>query len=134
MREPDSTTELLHLALRSDWQHAVGVGHYDHSTRGVSLAEQWFIHASSDADQVRRVHGHGYGDLPTDQLVVLRWPRTALAAAGLECRWEPDDPSNPASEQFPHVYGGPVPVTLTQVADQGWLAEHGLADLACPLS
>ncbi len=134
MSEPDSTTELLHLALRSDWQHAVSVGHYDRSTRGVGLAEQGFIHASSDADQVRRVHGYAYRDLPADQLVLLRWPRAAVAAAGLVCRWEPGDPSDPGSEQFPHVYGGPVPVALTQVADRGWLAEHGLADLASPQS
>ena len=98
----------FHLALAQDWADAVASGHYDVSTRGVTLAKQGFIHASKDSDQTRRVRDMFYSDVA--DLVVLHIDEQRLADAGLDVRFEPGNPSDPNSERFPHIYGGPLPV------------------------
>ncbi|MCU1654498.1 MAG: hypothetical protein JWQ60_5647, partial [Pseudonocardia sp.] len=40
---------IYHIAYRTDWERARRAGQYSVSTRGVSLAEQGFIHASTAA-------------------------------------------------------------------------------------
>ena|SRR5215472_3720498 len=87
---------IYHIASAADWEQARRDGEYTTSTRGVSLAEQGFIHAST-APQVAPVANAFYGD---DQgLVVLVIDAGRL---GPEVRCEPvpgwDDP-------FPHIYG-----------------------------
>jgi uncharacterized protein (DUF952 family) len=95
---------ILHLALAGDWDAALRRGRYEVSTRGVTLAQQGFVHASTPA-QLPRVAAACYAD--AGPLVVLVLDVDALEAAGSAVRWEvPDD----LDEAFPHVYG-PVPVS-----------------------
>ena len=45
------------------------------------------------------------------ELVLLELDREALDAAGLSVVFEPFSPDDPGAENFPHVYGGALPVT-----------------------
>lgn len=99
---------VLHIALPGDLADARRTGFYAMSTRGVTIAEQGFMHASKDMDQATRVHDYVYSDLA--ELVLLHIDEQRVAEAGLEVRMEPGDPSDPASEQFPHIYGGELPL------------------------
>lgn len=110
-------TTIMHLPLPEDWEAARATGTYTASTRGATIAEQGFMHASWDADQALRVHGSFYADRP--DVIVTELDVDALADAGLTVRSEPGDPSDPASERFPHVYGGDVPVSLMTVRPGG---------------
>ena len=87
---------IYHIASAADWEQARRDGEYTTSTRGVSLVEQGFIHAST-ASQVAPVANAFYGD--DQDLVVLVIDTGRL---GPELRHEPvpgwDDP-------FPHIYG-----------------------------
>jgi uncharacterized protein (DUF952 family) len=87
---------IYHIASAADWEQARCGGEYTTSTRGVSLAEQGFIHAST-APQVAPVANAFYGN--DHDLVVLVIDSGRL---GPELRYEPvpgwDDP-------FPHIYG-----------------------------
>jgi uncharacterized protein (DUF952 family) len=87
---------IYHIASAADWEQARCDGEYTTSTRGVSLAEQGFIHAST-APQVAPVANAFYGN--DQDLVVLVIDSGRL---GSELRYEPvpgwDDP-------FPHIYG-----------------------------
>jgi uncharacterized protein (DUF952 family) len=99
----DRDGEVLHLAVRTDWEAAREAGEYTVSSRGLTLAGVGFIHASTPA-QLPGVRERYYADLPDDVLVVLHVDVAALAAAGSPVRWEPV-----GGELFPHVYG-PIPV------------------------
>lgn len=101
---------LLHLALPADWENACAAGVYEVSTRDRTIAEVGFLHASWDLDQARRVAGFVYDDVP--ELVLLQIDQSLLREHGLTVREEPGDPNDPDSERFPHVYGGPLPVSL----------------------
>ena len=59
---------IYHIASAADWEQARRDGEYTTSTRGMSLAEQGFIHASTAA-QVTPVANAFYGD--DQDLVVL---------------------------------------------------------------
>jgi uncharacterized protein (DUF952 family) len=87
---------IYHIASAADWEQARLDGQYTGSTRGLSLAEQGFIHAST-APQVALVANAFYGD--DQDLVVLV---IDTRRPGPELRYEPvpgwDDP-------FPHIYG-----------------------------
>jgi uncharacterized protein (DUF952 family) len=102
-------TELLHITEREDWEKAARDGEYRMSTRGVSLAQQGFIHCSL-RHQLRRVAEASYAD--ADDLVVL-----VIDATRLPCpvRYEGID----GGEQYPHIYG-PVPAgAVTDVIGVG---------------
>lgn len=114
---------IWHLAELEHWQAALATGNYDRSTRGASLAEVGFIHASYP-EQLPGVAAFLYAKV-TDPLVVLEIDPAALAAAGVPVRVEPGDPSDPASPHFPHLYA-PLPVAaVTRVRPaavaKGWL-------------
>jgi glutathione S-transferase len=100
-------SEVLHLALRTDWEQARAAGAYTVSSRGLSLAEVGFVHASTP-QQLPGVRQRFYCDLPDEALLVLHLDVAALAAAGSPLRWEPV-----GGELFPHVYG-PVPVAAVR--------------------
>lgn len=104
---------LLHIAEQSDWEAAQQAGVYDRSTRGVSIAQVGYLHGSATMDQVRSVLGFVYADV-TEPLVLLTLDEGELAAHGLRVFLEPGDPQDPDSELFPHVYGGPVPVSAVR--------------------
>jgi uncharacterized protein (DUF952 family) len=101
---------IFHAALPDDWAAALASGTYTTSTRGVTLAEEGFVHCAF-RDQVEGVANRYYGDL-TD-LVLLRIDPTRVGAPVV-----PEPPAAGASELFPHVYG-PIPVTAV-VATLPW--------------
>lgn len=96
---------VLHLALASDWERAQRAGRYEVSTRGLSLAQVGYVHAS-EPHQVDGVARAFYADV-TEPLLLLELDVAALESAGSPVRWE-DVPGAP--DPFPHVYG-PVPVS-----------------------
>ena len=88
---------IYHIALRAEWEAARQAGQYRFSTRGQTLEQAGFIHAST-ADQVegtRHRFYQGAGDL-----VLLKIDPTLLRA---EVRYE---------DGYPHIYG---PLNLDSV-------------------
>jgi uncharacterized protein (DUF952 family) len=96
------TVTILHFCTRDAWSAAQSRGEY----RGDTLATEGFIHCSP-ADQVH---------LPANALMRGRTDLVLLevdpARLTSPVRWEPGDPSDPTSMQFPHVYG---PISLDAV-------------------
>lgn len=93
---------LFHLAEPAQWAAAQATGVYEWSTRGRTLVDEGFIHAST-ADQWPRVRAAFYADI-TGPLVLLHIDPTRLA---VPIRWEVGNPAT--GERFPHLYG-PLPV------------------------
>lgn len=93
--------ELLHITERSAWLDAMRTGEYRMSTRGVTLAEQGFIHCSL-AHQLRGVAELIYAD--ADDLVVLVIDSDRVPAV-VRC-----EAAGPGAAEFPHIYG-PLPVS-----------------------
>lgn len=91
------TAPLLHLATTAEWRAHLAAGEVR-----PSVAE--FVHLSTP-DQVA---------LPANRLFAGRTDLNLLvldpARIGVEVRFEPGVPTDPASMRFPHAYG-PVPVT-----------------------
>ncbi len=89
---------IFHIAESRDWEAArESGGPYEVSTRGRTLAEVGFIHASRDEEQAHRVQLAFYADL--DDLVLL-----TIDPDGLDVRDEPV-----GDDVFPHLYG-PLPI------------------------
>ena len=112
-----------HLAEHAHGEAALATGTYDRSTRGASLADVGFIHASYP-EQLPGVAKLLYARV-AEPLVVLEIDPGALEQAGVEVRLEPGDPQDPASPLFPHLYG-PLPVTAVArtrpaAVEKGWL-------------
>lgn len=93
-----------HLALRSDWAAAQDSGEYAVSTRGASVAEVGFVHASRPG-QLVAIRDAFYSDVPDADLVALELDLVALGERGIVVVEEPGDPREPSGERFPHVYG-----------------------------
>lgn len=87
---------IFHAALPADWEDALRDGRYEISTRGASLAQVGFIHASR-ASQVSMILDAFYSDL--DDLVLLHIDTDRLTSP-----WRLDDVPG-ADESFPHIYG-----------------------------
>src|SRR5439155_18205152 len=87
---------IYHIANAADWQQAQEAGEYRRSTRGRSLEQQGFIHAST-ADQVAPVANAVYvGDQGLLVLVID------------EARLKPPIVYEPVpgwDKPFPHIYG-----------------------------
>ena len=96
-----ATDRLFHLALRSDWQSAQEAGEYRVSTRGRTLAEEGYLHASYE-HQWQGVRDAYYADV-TEPLVLLEVDPALLDVPVVE-----EVPAG-GDEAFPHVYG-PLPV------------------------
>jgi uncharacterized protein (DUF952 family) len=99
-----ATERLFHLALRRDWEEArkSEAGEYRVSTRGRTLAEEGYLHASY-GHQWQRVRDAYYSDV-TEPLVLLEVDPALLDVPVVE-----EVPAG-GDEAFPHVYG-PLPVT-----------------------
>jgi uncharacterized protein (DUF952 family) len=86
---------ILHFCARDAWLQARARGEY----RGDTLDAEGFIHCSS-AEQIH---------IPANALVRGRTDLVLLevdpARLTSPVRWEPGDPTDPNSMQFPHVYG-----------------------------
>ncbi len=88
---------IFHIATAADWAEARHLGHYTTSTRGRTLAEEGFIHASR-ADQWEGVRDRFYADV-AEPLVLLEIDTDLLDVPVME-EAVPD-----SDETFPHVYG-----------------------------
>ncbi len=87
---------IYHIADAADWQRALELGTYRISTRGTTLEQEGFIHASTHS-QVARVAHRFYRD--AENLVVLAADTERIQP---EIRYE----SAPGStELYPHIYG-----------------------------
>ncbi|HSN43031.1 MAG TPA: DUF952 domain-containing protein [Propionibacteriaceae bacterium] len=102
---------LCHIGLAHEWDAAAEFGLYDRSTYRTSLSEVGFIHSSDSHEQAGRVARYLYREVEVP-LVLLEFTSEALVDAGLRVLFEPASPDNPASEKFPHIYGGPIPVSV----------------------
>ncbi|MCP9838322.1 DUF952 domain-containing protein [Cyanobium sp. N.Huapi 1H5] len=98
---------IYHLALAEEWQEAKARGVYERSTRGRSLQEVGFIHASG-SHQVEATYGRFYADAPEVLLLTID-PRRL----GAPLRWEPAPESG---ECFPHIHG-PLPLEAVLAAE-----------------
>ena len=92
-------------AEAADWAQAQRDGQYTMSTRGRTLAEEGFIHASTAA-QVPLVAAAYYRDAPDLVLLVIDTERV-----GPELRYE-QVPGQP--DPYPHIYG---PLNLDAVVE-----------------
>lgn len=88
---------IFHIALASDWAAAEAAGAYTVSTRGRSLADVGFIHASR-ADQWPGVRDAFYADV-TEPLVLLQIDTDLLDVPLVE------EAAGAGGETFPHLYG-----------------------------
>jgi uncharacterized protein (DUF952 family) len=89
---------IFHIATLADWTAARATGAYTTSTRGVSLEQEGFIHASR-ADQWEGVRAAFYADV-AEPLVLLEIDTDLLDVPVIE-----EVPGPGATETFPHVYG-----------------------------
>ncbi|CAN5456908.1 hypothetical protein BH10ACT4_BH10ACT4_05840 [soil metagenome] len=106
---------LLHIAHAEDWRSAVSSGDYRVSTRGASLTEVGFIHASTSA-QVAGVAGFAYADDP-EPLVVLVIDDTAMREAGIAVSYQ--DGGN--GTLYPHIFGALRPDFVTEVREAAFV-------------
>ncbi len=87
---------IYHLALPDDWAAALQAGVYEMSTRGITVADEGFVHCSF-AHQIEGVASRFYADV--DELHLLHLDRDAIDD---DLRIEP--PADGVDELFPHVY------------------------------
>lgn len=123
---------ILHVALPVDWTTARESGSYDVSTRGVTLAEADFVHASTAA-QLPGVLRRYYTDVPAVDLLVVDVDR--LEHEGATVRWEQVDGADDGP--YPHVYGLIPAVAVADVVrvahepgQAWWLPDLSSYDLA----
>ena len=96
---------IFHIATASDWESAQASGAYTTSTRGVTLEQEGFIHASR-ADQWEGVRAAYYADM-TEPLVLLEIETDLLDVPVVE-----EIPAPGVTETFPHVYGAIPPAAV----------------------
>ena len=89
---------IYHIALRTEWADAQASGLYHVSTRGVTVEQEGFIHAST-AEQVEGVANRFYADADAEDLVLLVIDPERLTAP-LKYDQVPG-----ADKPFPHIYG-----------------------------
>src|SRR4249919_347839 len=99
---------IFHIATASDWDAALASGAYTTSTRGVTLEQEGYIHASR-ADQWEGVRAAFYADV-SEPLVLLEVDTDLLDVPVVE---EPPAPG--MAETFPHVYGAIPPLAVVAV-------------------
>ena len=98
---------IYHLALAGEWRQAQAAGVYERSTRGQSLQQVGFIHASGAA-QVEATYGRFYAD--AWEVLLLTIDPDRLTAP---LRWEP---APDTGECFPHIHG-PLPLEAVLAAE-----------------
>lgn len=86
---------IYHIATVADWRAARGSGLYETSTRGRTLAEEGFIHASR-REQVGPVFREHYAGVREPLVLLVIDPARVIAEIREEAVGE---------ETYPHVYG-----------------------------
>jgi uncharacterized protein (DUF952 family) len=99
---------VYHIAFAADWTAARAAGEYLVSTRGATLADLGFIHASF-AHQVPVVAAAAYADVTESLVVLVIDPRQLMAELRVDA-------------EFPHIYG---PLNTDAVIDVVPLADFG---------
>lgn len=94
---------IFHIATVADWEAAQQSGSYTTSTRGRSLEDEGFLHASH-ADQWETVRAAVYADV-AEPLVLLEIDTDLLGVPVVE-----EPPAPEVDETFPHIYGA-LPAT-----------------------
>ncbi len=94
---------LYHLALAPEWHAARSQGVYRRSTRGLSLEEVGFIHASH-SHQIEATHQRFYADAADVLLLTIDPGRLAAADIAVV-----EEPAPGSGELFPHIKG-PLPL------------------------
>jgi len=89
---------IFHIATVADWEAARVSGTYTTSTRGRTLEEEGYLHASRE-DQWEGVRERFYADV-TEPLVLL-----VIDTARLDVPVVEEVPAPGMTETFPHVYG-----------------------------
>ncbi len=95
---------IYHLAFRGDWEAGLAAGEY----RAPSLAEEGFIHASGDEEQMLRVAARlfaGRTDLLALEVDIDRLPEESLVIRE----------AARSGEIYPHVYGPINPGAVVRV-------------------
>lgn len=96
---------IYHIASQAEWEQARARGEYTTSTRGRTLADEGFLHASY-RDQVPAVFRLFYRDA-NEPLVLL-----TIDTDRLDVPWQED----PVGDQrFPHIYGPLRPRAVVEV-------------------
>lgn len=91
-------SRIFHIATAAEWAQAQQTGRYTTSTRGRTLAEEGFIHASR-ADQWEGVRDRYYADVDEPLLLLVIDP-DRLTVPLIE-----EPVAGPGSETYPHIYG-----------------------------
>jgi uncharacterized protein (DUF952 family) len=112
--------QLLHITDPATWQQSRAAGEYAMSTRGVTLAEEGFIHCSLP-HQVLRIADLVYPD--TADLIILVIDTDQLTAP---VRYEA---AEPGGEQFPHIYG---PLQVSAVVETVAVSRDATGQLILP--
>ena len=94
---------LIHIALPEDWSAAQAAGTYTVSSRGVTLAEEGYIHCSF-AEQTAATAKRFYGDVA--EVVLLQIDEDLLTSPVVV------EDLVGSGEPFPHIYG---PIDLAAV-------------------
>lgn len=89
---------IFHIATVADWEAARVSGAYTTSTRGRTLEDEGYLHASRE-DQWEGVRERFYADV-TEPLVLL-----VIDTARLDVPVVEEIPAPGMTETFPHVYG-----------------------------
>jgi uncharacterized protein (DUF952 family) len=111
--------DLLHLTTERQWQSALADGHYRGSTRDASVDEVGFVHCSRTS-QLPRVASAVYTGI-SEPLVVLHLDDEALTSADFDVVIE----DGGDGESFPHVYGGPLPVSVVAEVRPATVSDDG---------
>ena len=109
MSKSTESTIIFHAALPDEWDAAQDVGLYEMSTRGVTLADEGFIHCSKRS-QAEGVANRYYSDITN--LVLLTLDRQTIGSPVV------DEVAVSTGERFPHIYG-PIPVAAV-VSATAW--------------
>jgi uncharacterized protein (DUF952 family) len=113
-------TQLLHITDPETWRQSRAAGEYAMSTRGVTLADQGFIHCSLP-HQVGRIADLVYPD--TSDLVILVIDTDRVTAP---VRYEA---AGPGGEAFPHIYG---PLNASAVTETVLVSRDATGQLILP--
>ncbi len=98
---------IFHIATEADWAQAQRSGAYTTSTRGVTLEQEGYLHASRE-DQWEGVRERYYADA-TEPLLLLE-----IDTDLLDVPWVEELPAPEATETFPHIYGPLSPDAVVQ--------------------
>ncbi|MGZ4467902.1 MAG: DUF952 domain-containing protein [Nocardioidaceae bacterium] len=96
---------IFHLTTPAEWEAAQEKGVYTLSTRGVTLAEEGYIHCS-EQEQIEGVRKRSYADVPDVLILVIDTDKLASP-------WRTEQLSG-ADQPYPHIYG---PLNLDAVVD-----------------